>query len=134
MTFPGAPDRGIVSLASPFSFVDTVRRIQSGLAEHGIKVFASIDQAAEAERAGLALPPTTLIVFGNPKAGTPLMLSQPLCGLDLPLKALVTQSATGEVTVSMNAADYIIKRHALAPDMVDNLAPGERLIARLLTS
>jgi uncharacterized protein (DUF302 family) len=122
-------DRGIVSLKSQYPFGDTVRRLLSAFADHGIKVFATIDQMAEAIAVGLTMPPTTLIIFGNPKAGTPLMLAQPLSGIDLPLKALVSESVPGEVTVSFNAAAYIIERHSLSAKLLSNLVPAERLIA-----
>jgi uncharacterized protein (DUF302 family) len=75
------------------------------------------------------MPPTTLIIFGNPKSGTPLMLAQPLSGIDLPLKALVSESVPGEVIVSFNAATYIIERHSLSAELLSNLVPAERLIA-----
>jgi uncharacterized protein (DUF302 family) len=127
-----ASSRGIVSLASPYPFAETVRRLLSAFADHGIKVFIAIDQQAEALAVGLSMPPTTLIVFGNPKAGTPLMLAQPQSGLDLPLKVLVSESVPGQVSVSVNAAAYIIDRHALPRKLESNLAPAERLIANAL--
>ncbi len=130
-TSPGS-DRGIVSLKSHYSFPDTVHRLLSAFADHGIKVFATIDQTAEAIAVGLTMPPTTLIIFGNPRAGTPLMLAQPLSGIDLPLKALVSESAAGEVTVSFNAAAYVIERHSLAPELLPNLVAAERVIAGTL--
>jgi uncharacterized protein (DUF302 family) len=124
-----AADTGILSLHSPHAFADTLRLLLAAFADHGLKVFATIDQAAEARAVGLSMPPTTLILFGNPKGGTPLMLQQPLCGLDLPLKVLVTESEPGQVRVSFNTAAYIIVRHALPPELAKNLAPAERLIA-----
>lgn len=126
--------RGVVSMASPYPFAETVQRLLSGFASHGIKVFATIDQRAEALAAGLTLPPTTLIIFGNPKAGTPLMLAQPQSGLDLPLKVLVLEVVPGQISVSFNAASYIIARHSLPPALASNLVPAERLIAKLLES
>ena len=130
---PGtANSRGAVSIVSPYEFGDTVRRLLSAFADHGIKVFAAIDQQAEALAVGLTMPPTTLIVFGNPKAGTPLMLARPQSGLDLPLKVLVSESMPGQVFVSFNAAAYIIERHSLPPELESNLAAAERLIAKAL--
>lgn len=132
MTSPSAgpsSDRGIVSLKSPYPFADTVRRLLSAFADHGIKVFATIDQMAEAMAVGMIMPPTTLIIFGNPKAGTALMLAQPLSGIDLPLKALVSESTPGQVMVSFNAARYIIERHSLSVELLSSLVPAERLIA-----
>ena len=126
-------DRGIVSLASPYPFADTVQRLLAAFAAQGVKVFAVIDQQAEAVAAGLTMPATTLILFGNPKAGTPLMLAQPLSGLDLPLKALVTE-AGARVTVSFNAAAYVIQRHGLPEALAANLAPPEKLMAKVLAA
>jgi uncharacterized protein (DUF302 family) len=120
---------GIVSLRSPYSFADTVQRLLSAFANHGLKVFAAIDQKAEAAAVALTMPPTTLLLFGNPKAGTPIMLTQPLAALDLPLKALVTEAAPGEVIVSFNAAAYILQRHSLPDELSTNLAPAESVIA-----
>jgi uncharacterized protein (DUF302 family) len=136
MTAPSAnfaSDRGIVTLTSSYSFADTVSRLLAAFAQRGIKVFATIDQTAEAIAVGLTLPSTTLIIFGNPKAGTPLMLAQPLAAIDLPLKALIAESAPGQVTVSFNAATYIIERHSLSAQLLPNLAAAERLIADVVT-
>jgi uncharacterized protein (DUF302 family) len=124
---------GLVNFRSAYSFDDTVRRLLATLAERGIKVFATIDQQAEALAVGLSMPPTTLILFGNPKAGTPLMLANPQSGVDLPLKALVTESSAGEVDVTMNAAGYVIHRHGLPAGLLANLAPVERLVENVLS-
>jgi len=120
---------GIVSIRSVYAFTETVQRLLAAFATHGLKVFATIDQRAEAAAVGLTMPPTTLLVFGNPEAGTPLMVEQPLAALDLPLKALVTEVPPGEVIVSFNAAAYIVERHALSAESLNNLVPAERLIA-----
>ncbi|HKT41807.1 MAG TPA: DUF302 domain-containing protein [Rhodanobacteraceae bacterium] len=108
-----------------------MQRLLAALAGHGIKVFATWDQQAEANAAGLAMPPATLIVFGNPKSGTPLMLAQPESALDLPLKVLVIES-DGRVSVCFNTPDYIIRRHALPEHLSANLAPAFALIERAL--
>ena len=120
---------GIVSIRSVYAFTETVQRLLAAFATHGLKVFATIDQRAEAAAVGLTMPPTTLLVFGNPEAGTPLMVEQPLAALDLPLKALVVEAPPGEVIVSFNAAAYIVERHALSAESLNNLVPAERLIA-----
>ncbi len=125
-------DRSIVTIKSPLSFSQTVERLKSAFQSHGIKVFAVIDQQAEARTVGLDMPPMVLILFGNPKAGTPLMLTQPLAGLDLPLKALVSEAKAGEVLVSFNSTQYLLKRHALPDQLGSNIAPAERLIATAL--
>ena len=128
-----ASGNGIVSIRSLYSFADTLQRLLAAFADHGIKVFANIDQTAEAMAVGLAMPPTTLIIFGNPKGGTPLMLAQPLCGIDLPLKVLITESTPGQIMVSFNAASYIIQRHSLPAELLNNLVPAERLVVSVVT-
>lgn len=126
-----AASNGVARFTSPYSFQVTVQRLLAALAEHGIKVFATWDQQAEANAVGLAMPPTTLIVFGSPKAGTPLMLARPESALDLPLKVLVLESA-GKVSVCFNTPDYLIQRHALPEHLSANLAPAFALIERAL--
>ncbi|QRN55892.1 DUF302 domain-containing protein [Dyella caseinilytica] len=123
---------GLVVLQSPYPFADTVQRLLAALADHGIKVFATIDQRAEALAVGLSMPPATLILFGNPKAGTPVMLANLSSGIDLPLKVWVTEPSSGSVEVVMNTSAYVIKRHALPEALLANLAPAERLIAATL--
>jgi len=120
--------KGIVTIPSAYSFAETVERLLSTFASHGIKTFATIDQCAEAAAVGLTLAPTTLIIFGNPRAGTPLMAMQALSALDLPLKVLVTEARPGEIVVSWNAAQYVVERHSLPAEMAKNLAPAEKLI------
>ena len=118
-----------MSIRSSYEFAETVQRLLSAFANHGLKVFATIDQRAEAAAVGLLMPATTLVIFGNPNAGTPIMVEQPLAALDLPLKALVTESTPGKVIVSFNAATYVVQRHALSAELLNNLLPAERLIA-----
>ena len=129
---PGTNDPGIVTIKSRLSFSQTVERLKTAFQSHGIKVFDVIDQQAEARTAGLDMPPMVLILFGNPKAGTPLMVARPLSGLDLPLKALVTEAKAGEVLVSFNSSKYILKRHGLPNELGSNIAPAELLIASAL--
>jgi uncharacterized protein (DUF302 family) len=128
-----ASSPGVASLTSDFAFAQTVQRLQAAFAEHGIKVFATIDQQAEAASAGLAMPPTTLIVFGNPKSGTPLMLERPMSGIDLPLKVLVLGNADGSVSAVFNTTAYLVERHALPPDAASKLEPALALIERAIT-
>jgi uncharacterized protein (DUF302 family) len=124
---------GIVTFASSYSFDETVKRLLAAMASSGIKVFVVIDQQAEALAVGLSMPPMTLIVFGNPKAGTPVMLANLKAGIDLPLKAMVIEPESGRVEVVINATAYLILRHALPPELAANLAPAERLIASVVT-
>lgn len=125
----GSAERGVVTLTSAHSFTRTVERLVASLESHGIRIFLKLDQQAVAAGAGLEMPPTVLILFGNPKAGTPLMLSQPESGLDLPLKVLVSEAIPGHVTVSFNSAQYLLRRHALPDALAANIAPAEKLIA-----
>ncbi|HZZ90933.1 MAG TPA: DUF302 domain-containing protein [Usitatibacter sp.] len=124
--------RGIVETRSPVPFDETLERLRAAFAERGLRIFAQIDQQEAAREAGLDMPPTTLILFGNPRAGTPLMIANPASGLDLPLKALVTEREPGEVWVSMNTASYLIERHELPTALAANLAPAEALVAAVL--
>jgi uncharacterized protein (DUF302 family) len=124
--------RGIVELKSRYPFADTVQRLLAAFAENGIKVFAVIDQQVEARAVGLSMPPATLIVFGNPRVGTPLMLANPQAGIDLPLKVLVSEHRPGEVVVMFVAASELIERHSLPPGLASAIAPAERLVASVL--
>jgi uncharacterized protein (DUF302 family) len=104
---------GIVDLRSRYSVDETVARLEASLAAKGIKVFARIDQAAEARAVGLMLRPTVLLIFGDPKAGTPLMDRHPSLALDLPFKALVAESPDGSVHLSYNSPEFLRERHGL---------------------
>ncbi len=123
---------GVLTLESPHPFARTVERLISEFQAHAVKVFAVIDQQAEAVAAGIEMWPATLIVFGNPKAGTPLMLAQPASGIDLPLKAFITEAEPGKVAVYLNTTDYLIERHSLPSRFSANLAPAERLVMNAL--
>jgi uncharacterized protein (DUF302 family) len=109
-------ERGIISISSRYSVAESAARISAALQAKGITVFAVIDQSLEAERVGLALRPTQLIIFGDPKAGTPLMNASPSLAIDLPLKALIWEDAGGKVRVSYNSPRYLQRRHALAQE------------------
>ena len=132
MSSPERPAAGIVVLPSPYPFAETVSRLLRAIEAHGIKLFAVIDQTAEAVAVGMSLSPTTLILFGNPKAGTPVMQERPWSAIDLPLKALIVESVPGQVCVCLNAAAYIADRHGLSPNLLPNLAAAERLVAMAL--
>ncbi|MDR3455360.1 MAG: DUF302 domain-containing protein [Rhodoferax sp.] len=123
---------GVVSIKSAHTFADTLERLRATFELHGIKMFATIDHQAEAAAVGLTMPPTVLLIFGNARAGTPLMLAQPLAALDLPLKALVSEAVPGTVVVSFNTPQYLVERHALPHELVANLSPAGRLITQAL--
>jgi uncharacterized protein (DUF302 family) len=113
---------GIVSVAANRSVDDTVRRLQQLLEAKGVKVFAIVDHSGEAETAGLGMPNTKLVIFGNPKAGTPLMLAAPSIAIDLPLKILVWEDTGRKVWVSYNSPEFLRSRHDLPSDLMQTLA------------
>jgi uncharacterized protein (DUF302 family) len=133
-TSHSTPDNtpGVVSIKSAHALNDTLERLRAAFEAHGLKLFATIDHGAEAAAVGLAMPPTVLLIFGNAKAGTPLMLAHPLAALDLPLKALVSEAVPGTVMVSFNTPQYLVERHGLPHELVANLAPAGRLITHAL--
>jgi|SRR5579862_9718466 uncharacterized protein (DUF302 family) len=121
--------RGLVRVASHYPFEETMQRLQSTFTEKGLKVFAVIDHSGEAEKAGLKMAPTKVIIFGSPKSGTPLMIAAPSLAIDLPLKALVAQEAEG-VWVTYNDPEYLRERHAFPEELVKNLAGAGALITK----
>jgi len=104
---------GIIRFTSPWSFNETLERIEAFLVAKKIKLFARIDQAAEAAVVGLALRPTTLLIFGDPAKGTPLMDAYPSLAIDLPLKALIWETAPGEVYIGLASPEFLQQRHGL---------------------
>jgi len=104
---------GVIDLACKQPVAETASNLESLLKAKGIRIFARIDQAAEAKAAGLTMRPMVLLVFGDPKAGTPLMIQHPSIAMDLPLKALVWESTDGKVYLSYNSPEFLQKRHGL---------------------
>jgi uncharacterized protein (DUF302 family)/uncharacterized membrane protein YidH (DUF202 family) len=123
-------ENGIVRLQSNHSVGGTVTRLQEILQSKGVKLFTVVDHSGEAERAGLKMPPTKLLIFGNPKAGTPLMLASPSIALDLPLKMLVAEDAAGKTWISYNASAFLQARHNLPTELLPNIAVIEVLAAK----
>ncbi len=121
---------GIVTLPSRRSVPDTVSLLERILQEKGVKLFALIDHSGEAEKVGMHMPDTKLLIFGNPKAGTPLMIASPGIAIDLPLKLLVWEDAGGQAWISYNSAAYLQARHGLQADLVRNIAVVEALAAK----
>src|SRR3954471_8897965 len=103
--------KGLVELPSQHSVDDTVTRLMDTLHDKGVKVFAVIDHSGEGEKVGMKMPPTKLVIFGSPKAGTPMMLAVPTIAIDLPLKILVREDADAKVWVSYNSPAYLVDRH-----------------------
>ena len=126
---PDQSAHGIMSIPSHFSVDETVARIKQALDSGGIKIFAIVDHSGEAERVGLHMPNTKLIIFGNPKAGTPLMIAAPSVAIDLPLKLLVCEDAAGKTWVSYNSPEFLSARHDVPSDLVQTLA-GTGVIAK----
>jgi uncharacterized protein (DUF302 family) len=105
---------GTVDLPSSHSVKGTIDRLVQLLSSKGIKIFARIDQSAAASEVGLSMRPTELLIFGDPRAGTPLMIQYPSLAIDLPLKALAWESEEGKVYLTFNSAEYLKARHHLA--------------------
>jgi len=128
---PAAPEavleNGIVRIPSHHSVDETVAKLEMILQAKNVSLFAVVDHSGEAEKAGMHMPNTKLLIFGNPKAGTPLMLASPSAALDLPLKILVAQDTGGRVWVSYNAPDYLQKRHNLPSNLLPDIAVIEAL-------
>ncbi|HEX3571644.1 MAG TPA: DUF302 domain-containing protein [Acidobacteriaceae bacterium] len=120
-------DAGIAKLPSQHSVDETVARLTQILAAKGITLFALIDHSGEGGKAGLHMPPTKLLIFGSPHAGTPLMLAAPSIALDLPLKILVAEDAAGKVWLTYNTAEFLKQRHNLPQDLVSVLHAVEQL-------
>src|ERR1700674_2006817 len=115
-------ENGLIHVSSPRSVPETLKKLEAILAARGLKVFALVDHSGEAEKAGLKMRPTQLLIFGSPKAGTPLMVAAPTVAIDLPLKALVWEDADGKVWLSYNSPDYLQRRSGLPADVVKNIA------------
>ncbi|MFM0627378.1 DUF302 domain-containing protein [Paraburkholderia xenovorans] len=115
-------DNGIVTVASAHAGAATAERLQRLIRERGLMLFSCIDFSGDAERAGLALSFSQLVIFGNPKAGTPLMQCAPTAALDLPLKVLVWEDADGRTWLSFNSIEYLRQRHGLPDDLMKPLS------------
>lgn len=122
---------GVVRFRSAFDVAETIERLERAFGEHDITVFARIDFSADAQRVGLALRPERMLIFGNPKAGTPLMQAEPTIGLDLPLKVLVWEDAHGEAWIASNAPEYIVGRHELPHEIANRLSPPMAILESL---
>src|ERR1700719_5187763 len=121
---------GLLQIASKYPVDETVKRLEAVLAEKGVKVFALIDHSGEAEKSGLKMRPTQLLIFGNPKGGTPLMVAAPRLAIDLPLKALSWQDEDGKVWLSYNSPEYLQQRHGFPPDLMKNIAGIAALVQK----
>jgi uncharacterized protein (DUF302 family) len=124
------PDNGIIHLSSPHTVLETLARLEAVVQAKGIAILAMIDHSGDAAKAGIEMEPTKLLIFGNPKAGTPLMLASPSVAIDLPLKALVWQDKDGKVWLSYNSPAYLKQRHSIPDNLLPNIAGIEAICAQ----
>ena len=125
-----AAGKGIVERPSNHSVEQTVDRLKNMLQAKGVTLFALIDHSGEAEKVGMKMPPTKLLIFGNPKGGTPLMQAAPSSAIDLPLKILISEDGQGKVWISYNSPQYLQNRHELPQELLANIAVVETLAAK----
>ncbi len=116
-------ENGLIQLRSNKSVEEVVSTLEELLRSKGIALFAVIDHSGEAAKAGLTMPPTKVVIFGNPKAGTPVMLAAPTVAIDLPLKILVATDAAGQTWISYNDPSYLAHRHGISEEMMANIEP-----------
>lgn len=121
---------GLVQVGSRYSVEETLARLQAAFKEKGMQVFAVVDHSGEAEKVGLKMRSTKVVIFGSPKGGTPLMVATPSLAIDLPLKALVAEGADGKVSVSYNSPEYLQERHGVPAELIKNLAGAGVLIGK----
>jgi len=122
--------KGIVDVPSNHSVDDTVGKLKTILQAKGITLFALIDHSGEAEKVGMKMLPTRLLIFGNPKSGTPIMLAAPSSAIDLPLKILVWEDDRQKVWISYSSPEYLQQRHGLPQELMQNIAVVETLAAK----
>ncbi len=121
---------GIIDVESHHTVEATVERLRGILATKAVTLFALVDHSGEAAKVGLTMRPTKLLIFGSPKAGTPVMLAAPSIAIDLPLKILVWEDADGKVWVSYNAPEYLRERHNVPAELMPSLAVVEALASK----
>lgn len=123
-------NNGLMQVASPYSVEETVKRLESILAARGLQVFALVDHSGEAEKVGMKMRPTKLLIFGSPKGGTPVMVAAPTIAIDLPLKALIFEDEDGKASVSYNTPEYLQQRHGVPDDLLKNISGVGALVAK----
>jgi len=122
MPMTPSTENGLIHISSPYSVPETLQRVESILRGKNLTIFARIDHSGEAEKVGLAMRPTQLIIFGSPKVGTPMMIASPTLAIDLPLKALVWQDANEKVWISYNDPNYLKQRHNISDELLKNIS------------
>ena len=122
--------QGLVQIPSRYSVEETLQRLELAFATRGVEIFARVDHSGEAEKVGMKMQPTKLLIFGSPKAGTPLMVAAPTLAIDLPLKALVWEDEAGKVWLTYNSPDYLRERHDVPSELIKNLEGAGLLMER----
>lgn len=125
-----ANENGLIQVASHYSVEETVRRLEATLTSKGMQIFALIDHSGEAEKVGLEMSLTKVLIFGSPKGGTPLMVAAPSLAIDLPLKALIAEDAAGNVSVTYNDPEYLKERHGVPEELIRNLVGAGVVIGK----
>jgi uncharacterized protein (DUF302 family) len=120
-------NNGLVTIAAAHSVDETVEKLKGILTARGVALFALVDHSGEAAKVGLQMPNTKLLIFGSPKAGTPVMLAAPSIAIDLPLKILIAEDEMRKVWLSYNRAQYLADRHGVPAELIKNLAVIEAL-------
>jgi uncharacterized protein (DUF302 family) len=128
----GMTENGIITQSSPHSVAKTLERLEATVLARGLAILARIDHSGDAVKAGLQMPPTELLIFGNPKAGTPLMIVSPTLAIDLPLKALVWEDGEGKVWVSYNSPEYLQQRHHVPDTLLPKISGVGSMVAEAL--
>jgi uncharacterized protein (DUF302 family) len=124
----GKEGNGVVSVRSQHPFAETMQKLERTLGSKGLKIFAIIDHGGEAVAAGFRMPPTKLVIFGDPKLGTAVMLGAPSSALDLPLKILVGEDPGSQTWLSYNSPAYLAKRHSIPEELLQNVSAIEALV------
>lgn len=123
---------GIITKNSPFSVGETIGRLRETIQKHGLNIFAHINHTEGAEKVGLKMQEAHVLIFGNAKSGTPLMVASPLLALELPLKVLVWQSSDGRVWISYTSTVYLAARYSIPPELTRNIAGIDKLVESAL--
>src|SRR6478735_2112629 len=129
MSMKASHGDGLIDIPSNHSVDETVEKLKGVLQAKGVTLFALVDHSGEAAKVGMKMRPTKLLIFGNPKGGTPVMLAAPSIAIDLPLKILIWEDAQGKVWISYNSPDYLKERHGFPDDLVPNIAVVQALAA-----
>src|ERR1700723_1217888 len=123
-------ENGIVRIASKHTVDETVEKLRGILQAKGVMLFAMVDHSGEAAKVGLPMPPTKLMIFGNPKAGTPLMLAAPSIAIDLPIKILIWEDSQSRTWASFNDPAYLQERHNVPQELLSNISVAAALAAK----